>query len=104
MARVRNDAQRSAAVGGDAGPGAVGAGALPQPHQAESANVATSKASSLRTVEEHAERCATDPAIYAGMMVYNGWAAGKQISKATYDEGVATFLQAAAGESAKDGE
>lgn len=108
MARVRNDAQRSATVSGDAGLEAVGAGASPQPPQAEPANVATnvatSEASSLCAVEEHAERCSADPAVCAGMMVYNGWAAGKQISEATYHEGVAAFLQAAAGESAKDGE
>ena len=104
MARVKNNAQGSATVSGDARLEAVGAGASPQPPQAEPANMATSEASSLRTVEEHAERCSADPAVCAGMMVYNGWSAGKQISEATYHEGVAAFLQAAAGESAKDGE
>lgn len=58
----------------------------------------------LLTIEQHAERRATDPAVFAGVMGHNGWAAGKQVSKADYDDGVTAFLAAAGAGSAKDGD
>ena len=58
----------------------------------------------LLAIEQHAERRATDPAVFAGVMAHNGWAAGKQVSEADYDEGVTAFLSAAGAGSAKDGD
>ena len=61
------------------------------------AATATRRTSTLLTVDEHAAREKTPPAIAAAVLQFAGWSSGKKITKKAFKDAVNAFLNAPMG-------